>query len=295
MTRRNNRRPTNNRRRRRRKRPRTSVLPPATSISGHILRTVIQTAWDIAQGALYVPPTFAVLPGLFDNATAHRLDKLTPNPSTWTSGNMDDGWLFAQSWRDRVKHLFRQYKVHSITAHYVPYASNTAPGEYIFALWDAQENETPNSFSSALGMPASVIRKTHQPSKLVWYPTEPDDRNWHAFEDKHSWCVASIDSAEGIYHVAQPTPNTITKEYKSAANIAGKVIIEVDATFRGTPSPSLLAYEHLCNAELRARYLDAIRCRCRKCKRSQSIAAFHAEGLLTSEVVANANEPSTTE
>lgn len=244
------------RRRRKIRRPRSSraVLPPARTIMGHIMREVVQTAWDIAQGALSVS-TSTKSP--FVSISTHTPVAATDSPTHWDSGNMNDGWLFAQGWIDRFKGLFREYKVHKITAHYMPYESPMSPREYVFCLWDEGENEGTSSFFSGIGAPASVVRKSGTPSRLVWIPTEPEDRNWHPFGDSHEWCRATVASSEARYRDAPPG--------MSQGSVAGKIIIEVDASFRGKPSAprSSSPYGSL---EFRD-YSRSIRCVCSRCLR----------------------------
>lgn len=214
-----------------------SVLPPAKTLMGHLLRTVVQTAWDIAQGALSIPDSHSLF-----NDDSHILlsqPSFAPagNPVTWTAWNLDNGWLLAQGWLDRFKGLFKEVKVHKITAHYMPYESITAVGEYAFALWDKDQDAGPSSFSETIGTPSSVIRKNGQPARLVWYPTEPDDRNWHQLTDDHIWCSSCLFQAESVYNVDPAyTPGTSVRPNSQIVGVEGKVVIDVDASFRGKPT-----------------------------------------------------------
>lgn len=228
------------------------------------MRTVIQTAWDIAQGVLTASPT-SKSPYLHEPFFTPKPATSAENPYNWDSGAIDEGWIFAHGWIDRIKACFAEYKVHKITAHYLPYAPATAMGEYCFTLWDDGENATPSSFVSSIGVPASVVRKLSQPAKLVWYPTEPDDRNWHAFGDKHHWCRSTVYSAESIYQSEPDVEVTNTKVYKETANIAGKIIIEADVSARGKPTgPGVFApYGSVEYGE----WQDRVRCCCTRCTR----------------------------
>lgn len=241
-------------RRRRTTRRENAVLPPAKTLMGHIMRTVVQTAWDIAQGALQVPDSHRQFDDHSHLSLPQPLMKATANGTQWTQWNIDTRWLLAQGWIDRFKGLFKQIKVHRITAHYLPYESITAMGEYVFGLWDKDQDSVPDSFSTAVGTPSSVIRKNGQPAKLVWYPTEPDDRNWHTLNDAHNYCSSCLFQAESSYNYDPPN-NTGQPVQPSATvvGVEGKIIIDVDASFRGKPeSPRVTGYQ---------------KCVCRKCIR----------------------------
>lgn len=253
MTRRQNKKFNRRQQRRRfsrRRRTSRAVLPPAKSIMGHIWRSVIQAAWDIAQGAL--------------SLGALKITSAKSNPVA-VAYDCDDGWLLADYWRNRVKGLFREMKVHRITAHYVPYESITAPGEYIFTLCDYGENITPSSMAEAIGSPASVVRKNGMPAKLVWYPTEPDDRNWHIIGDEHKYCTFSLRQMESTYNV-----DTLdNKNTAQTVGVQGKVVIECEASFRGKPSSPTynVAYDAPRDSPEQQEYLESIKCLCQKCLR----------------------------
>lgn len=257
--------------RRRRMRNQTSraVLPPAKSIWGHVFRTVIQTAWDIAQGALSI------------NGDLTAPLTAASNPTSWVKKDMDAGWMLAQGWLDKFKAMFNEFKVHRITAHYMPYAPITAMGEYIFTLWDEGQNNPEEKFTflSLLGSPASVVRKSSQPAKLTWVPTEPEDRNWHPFSDGHKWCSASVASAETTYHAEPSQVSTAYRTNAQAANVAGKIIIEADVSARGKPSTNKSNLAPYGSAEYSA-YMNYMRCTCVKCKRT-SRPAFDYQDFLT--------------
>lgn len=270
MVRRNNASPRSRRRqparpRRRRmqnRRNSRAVLPPARTLMGHILREVVQTAWDVTQGALK-----ASTDTQFFGHKHHVPSLYAESPTNWDSGNMNDGWLFSQGWIDRFKGLFREYKVHKITAHYMPYASITSMGDYVFDLWDEGQNAASGSWVEGVGTPASVIRKTGTPSRLVWYPTEPEDRNWHPFGDGHEWCRATLAQAESYYR-SEPDIKVSDKDrlYKEASNVAGKIIIEVDASFRGKSAKQKSAHAPYGSMEY-VQYQRTINCMCKRCLR----------------------------
>lgn len=220
-------------------RRRRSVLPPALTLNSHMMRSRIQTAWDISQGSLSRSVTHY----------APALTTPTQDPSSWKTINFTSEKIFAHGWLSALRALFNEVKIHRITAHYVPYAPITDPGEYIFGLWDSQENGDPTGFSNLLGTPASVVRKSGQPAKLTWYPTEPEDRNWNPLNSDHQYCSAAIYAAEEFYNQDVPQAkdaNTIDKQH---CNIAGKIIVTVDSSFRGKPSS----------------LKTTSRCTCRKC------------------------------
>lgn len=263
MTRRNNktqasksRRPNRNTRpRNNRRRYDRGVLPPAKTLMGHVMRTIVQTAWDIAQGALSVPDSHSH----FDDQSHITLSQpefaIAPNGTSWTQWNIDNGWLLAQGWLDRFKGLFKEVKIHRITAHYMPYEPVTSLGEYVFALWDKDQDAGPNSFSEAIGSPASVVRKNGQPARLVWYPTEPEDRNWHQLTDGHIYCSSCLFQAEKAYNFDPAyKPGSSAAPQAQIVGVEGKVIVDVDASFRGKPvKPNVQGFR---------------RCTCRRCVRS---------------------------
>lgn len=267
----------------RRSRNNRSVLPPAKTIMGHLMRTVIQTAWDVAQGALkvsrFTQSPFVGLPHVHPTP----ISVPEPNPIYWKLENMKDSDLFSQGWLDRLKGLFREYKVHSIVAHYMPYAPSTAMGEYCFTLYDEGENDVSTSFSTAIGTPASVVRRTSQPSRLMWYPTEPEDRNWHSFGDAHKWTSATIAAAEAVYHAQPDVPNSDDQSHKEAANIAGKIVIEVDVSARGKPSSTKRAFAPYGSVEF-SEYQELIQCDCRKCLRIARLSSIRTHTTLSTPI-----------
>lgn len=227
-----------------------SVLPPAKTLMGHVMRTIVQTAWDIAQGALSIPETHSNFDDGSHLTLTQPIFKTSANNTSWTTWNIDNGWLLAQGWINRFKGLFNQIKVHRITAHYVPYESVTAVGEYVFGLWDQNQDFGPTDFRSAIGTPSSVVRKNGQPAKLVWYPTEPEDRNWHSLDDNHIYCSTCLFQAETAYNVDPAyTPGGTVQPQAQIVGVEGKVIIDVEASFRGKP----------------AQPKGTVQCVCRKC------------------------------
>lgn len=251
---------TNNRRRRNNgpRRNSSHVLPPARTLMGHILRTIVQTAWDITQGALSIPHDH------FAPDRGHIMVS-TGNPSNF-SATIDNGWLLAQGWLDRFKGLFTEIKVHSIVCHFLPYESITAPGEYAFAVCDYEQDAAPNSFSEMVGMPASVIRKNGTPSKLTWYPTEPDDRNWILLSSTHKWCSTYLWQAEGMYNIEVPVPTRQAPVvYQESSGVQGKIVVEVNASFRGKPKKPSVGYHSPANSDAYREYLKDNPCVCNKC------------------------------
>lgn len=221
---------------------------------GHIMRTVVQTAWDIAQGALSSPDSHN---RSFDQShltLKQPIFSVQPNGTSWRQWNIDNGWLLAQGWLSRFKGLFKEFKVHRITAHYMPYEPITSVGEYVFALWDKDQDAGPENFSEAVGAPASVIRKNGQPARLVWYPTEPEDRNWHQLTDDHIYCSSALFQAEDVYNTDPSfAPNAKVQPKQQIVGVEGKIVIDVDASFRGKPvEPKINSF---------------LRCTCRKCIR----------------------------
>lgn len=217
---------------------------------GHILRTLVQTAWDIAQGALslpnghYVPDIDCPIPMV-----------ATGNPTSFIA-DVDTGYILAQGWINRFKGLFEEIKVHSITAHFMPYEPEDSFGEYAFGIWDYNENANPSSFLTMLGLPSSIVRKSGQPSSLVWYPTEPDDRNWHKITDTHKWCSVAIYQSEAKYNKsAQPI----------TVGVEGKIVIEAKLTFRGKPVQPSIGRDAPADSFAFKQYQRENPCLCRKC------------------------------
>lgn len=267
MTRRNkqqvnrNRRVIKNRRSNGRRNRDRAVLPPAKTLMGHIMRTVVQTAWDIAQGALSLPEHLQHIDDQSHLTMDQPIFKPQANGTNWKQWNIDNGWLLAQGWIERFKGLFKEVKVHRITAHYLPYEPIDAVGEYVFALWDKDQDVGPNNFSEAVGTPASVVRKNGQPARLVWYPTEPEDRNWHDLSDQHIYCSSCLYQAETSYNVdPDTTPGAAVTPKSRLVGVEGKVIIDVDASFRGKPSQPNVS------PSLASRNSKSL-CTCRKCLR----------------------------
>lgn len=223
---------------------RPPAAPLVRGLMSFFMRTVIQGVWDISQGSTE-----------------------TPTPvSTWTSGSMDDGWLFPEGWKKRLQYLFSEYRVKKIVAHYVPYAPITTFGEYVFALWDVGMHGFDINPLTLVGTPASTVRKQGEPSTLVWYPTEPDDKNWHPFGDFHKWCTASLASFESTYVTSEPHDSKKSSTTVQSAQIAGKVIVEVHVHLRGKSS-------NTCSVQ------SPSMCCCRKCLSRLNIAALVREHI----------------
>lgn len=219
---------------------RRGVLPPALTLNSHMMRSRIQIAWDISQGQLQRSKTHYA-PG--------PVATPTQDPSHWKRLDFKAANIYAQGWMSALKALFQEVKIHRITAHYVPYAPITDPGEYVFGLWDSKENGDPSGFSNLLGTPASVVRKSGQPAKLTWYPTEPEDRNWNPLDSDHIYCSSAIYAAEEWYNQDVPQAYNSSNIDRQHSNISGKIIVTVDSSFRGKPSS----------------IKDTRRCTCRKC------------------------------
>lgn len=116
----------------------------------------------------------------------------------------------------------------------MPYESITAVGEYVFALWDKDQDAHPVNFSQAIGTPASVVRKNGQSERLICYPTKRGDRNW--LSDNHIWFSPCLFQAENAYNVDSPVKlgGTIVPT-SGLVGVEGKIIIDVYVSFRDKP------------------------------------------------------------
>lgn len=237
-----------------------SAFPPLTTLLGHLLRTVIQGVWSIPQGVIST-----------DSIGSDRMDcggvGVIDPPAYWIKADMDERYLFPGGWLDRYKGLFNEYKVHNIVAHYVPYSSFTSPGEYVFALWDCGQNASPRNFTDCIGIPSSVVRKSYQPAVLEWFPTEPEDKNWHTFGDKHVWCSSCVISAQAIYKDPIATEDPAGATLTERPNVAGKVTLDVTASFRGKSKKGTPGLHSPSDTSEYRLYCDLISCECRKCRK----------------------------
>lgn len=199
----------------------TRALPSARSILSNVYRTVLQVIWDIASDA---KADAANVHLDINSTTLFGTHSKTPPYETIYSG------------------AFREFKVHRIDAHYVPFRAANRDGEYCFALADTGEISTQHlsTFYQAVGSPGSVVRKAWQAARLSWFPTESDDRNWHMFKDAHSWCVVGLSSVG----------------FASDQNLNGKIIADIHISFRGKPDTFVADTDLL---------LDLAKCMCRKC------------------------------
>lgn len=218
--RRRNSRPQQQPRRKQRKAPRKSrnTLPPARGLMANIFRSVVQCAWDVAQGVLS-----------FEGDTVHASDHPTN-----VKVDADFGYLLAQDWRQRYSVLFREAKIHKVEAWFMPYASITHPGLYVFNISDIDENKIDNAAGVwNLGAPGSVVRRMNQVGYRVWYPTEPDDRNWFVLSSDHRFLTYAISAAEKAYWEQTSDKSGNPLDVKENASIAGKLIVNTHASFRG--------------------------------------------------------------
>lgn len=221
-----------------------SAMPKVLTIRDHQFRTTIQTCWNVKQGSI----------------KKHELNPIWSHALKIKAVN-----VLTRFWFNKAKALFQELRVNRIVAHYLPYASYGAMGEYIFVFCDGGQNDLPTGFLQSLGSPASVVRKSYQPSKLVWVPTEPADRNWHPFADGHIFCSLNIASAEVIYRAYPPT-DLQRRKYIQRANISGRIVIDVDVSFRGNPGVGACCRDY--GTLEYAAFMQFSRCACLKCKRN---------------------------
>lgn len=244
------------RRRGRRSRRQSSVLPPTRSITSNYYHTTTQTILDVSQG---------------------QWQTASYNPSSYSAPALNFFGLF-NTWTDRFEGLFHEYKISRITARYIPYAASNQPGSYIFSMSEADENqdEAPK-FASLIGLPGTVIRKIYQPSKLVWFPTEPSDREWRVIPPSgtatgHIYVNINIASFEDVYHVEQPSKIDTNVVYEKArlpdraktaqeADISGKIVLDIQVTFRGSHGPKRTNIWPF-NSSIAAALFQ---CNCRRC------------------------------
>lgn len=191
-------------------------LPPARGIMSNIFRSVVQTAWDIAQGALSSPCNKYTVGGSADP----------------TSVDVDVGfeYLLAQGWRDKYAALFREAKIHKVETWYLPYASVTEPGMYVFNVSDFDENTLSKKVGlSNIGAPGTVVRKMNEVGYRVWYPTEPSDKEWQLISSNHTFLTYVITTVEQGYYVH----GDAKKDTVRNTSLAGKIVVNVHASFRG--------------------------------------------------------------
>lgn len=235
------------RRQRRSRRERTNnTLPSARSILSNVYRTVLQVIWNVSSTS---KADAAIVHYDVNSTTLFGNNTATPGYETIYRG------------------AFREFKVHKIDAHYMPFRGMNRDGEYCFVLADSGELATAslNTFYKSVGAPGSVVRKAWQPSRLTWFPTESDDRNWHVFKDGHNWCVIGLSSVG----------------YASDQNLDGKIIADLHISFRGKPDSFTL------DDDLRQ---EMVRCDCRKCRRISRIRIAQACQMERHGMTARASE-----
>jgi len=117
--------------------------------------------------------------------------------------------------------IFCEYRVHSVNVYYQSNNAYSDSGSIALNVSDFQENpvitlKTP--FSEVSVMPGSIVRKCYQNVSSRWYPTEPDDRNFHSLDDKWNIC------------------NIMLRHSTDASKFNGTLIINANVTFRGRKS-----------------------------------------------------------
>lgn len=205
---------------------RTPRLPPARGLMANVFRSIVQTAWDVAQGALTSSCGTYTLQASADPKTVKQ--------------DVDFGYLFAQGWRAKYAGLFKEAKIHRVETWFLPYASITDPGLYVFNVSDLNENSLDTDFGKLIGTPGTVVRKINEIGHRVWFPTEPSDREWQVLNQNHTFLTFVLSAAESAYwiHTYLPPVDTAGVKPKAVdtkvnASLAGKIIVDVHASFRG--------------------------------------------------------------
>lgn len=115
-----------------------------------------------------------------------------------------------------------------------------------------------------------MVRKSGRPSRLVWFPTEPNDRQWNLIGTGHKFARMTVDAAESIYYDAEHETfaNPLGEKVESSS-VAGKVIADIDISFRGKPTSNFgLSNEQYC---------QLIKCQCPKCERFNKLKLMREE------------------
>lgn len=191
-------------------------LPPAKGLMANVFRSIVQTAWDITQGSL--------------QSLCNKYSVASSDNHKVVSVNADFGYLLAQGWRAKYSALFREAKIHKVETWYLPYASITEPGMYVFNLSDYNENKLIKTVGlSNIGAPGTIVRKMNEISYRVWYPTEPSDKEWQVINGSHTFLSYVLTTVEQGYYIhGDARSDTIVN-----TSLAGKIIVNVDASFRG--------------------------------------------------------------
>lgn len=247
---------------------REPAAPRTLTIFSHMMSTILQVTQDISGSVSAWSKELTVSGLLSENTLAH------------------------------YSKVFKQIKIHKLVCHYVPYAPMDTPGEYIFSVTDAGQIETASEFNYMVGAPGTNIRKAWQPSRGIWIPTEPDDRNWMLVSSNHIVALATVVGAESKYTRQFPNYRVAGSSAKAgtltgtlspsstdtAVNINGKLITELHCSFRGRPNMKTF------DSDLQARIDN---CVCSKCCRHAVVKSVRREQYERDVQRAESNSPVT--
>lgn len=167
------------------------MAPPRLSIQSNVTRTKLITSIAVSETTPYKRGTVALNNLFTGSATGYST-------------------------------VYNECKVRSVRVYFESDRSMADSGLICLVISDYNENSVPSTlnFTGLSTLPGSVVRKNFQPVANMWYPTEPDDRNFHAFSD--AWRI--FDYAIMIN--------------QSSAKLSGLLVFEAMVTLRGRVAQS---------------------------------------------------------
>lgn len=130
------------------------------------------------------------------------------------------------------KTAFAEIKILSLRVYFISNRSMSDSGLVALLVCDSNENINFGSFTDLSIMPGSVVRKCWQSVGSMWYPTEPEDREYQ--------------SVTGTHAIA----DCVVMYNQSGAKVEGQLIIEARVLFRGrVGSTAVLSIMQDCIAE----------------------------------------------
>lgn len=98
---------------------------------------------------------------------------------------------------------FKEVKIGRVRVWVTPTLSTSSAGVYTLCVCPKAEIDPKTDFAGLSATPGCITRKVFQTSHAVYYPTEPDERNWFMLGDsKHLFVVGlmctGLDKTNGV-------------------------------------------------------------------------------------------------
>lgn len=112
---------------------------------------------------------------------------------------------------------YRELRVHRVRVYWQSDNGTSDSGSVCLVVCDFGENKGEDTlpFDELCTMPGAMVRKVWQNVSNVWFPTEPQDRDFHDVDTNDGVCTVTV------------------RHSKADGRLDGRLLALIDASFRG--------------------------------------------------------------